>query len=243
MLQAISYAGMVSRWSPDDFCQILSEQEWEDLVDFLQVDIEDINRTQRLLLVAEGYDYALLSGAEWLSENYGVDVRCVSLSLATDPENGTEYLACGSVFPPPALAEQAVARNRLKRGSRPLKWADWKDALVNVANDSLRQFVEKELGQGRESNLRKRELFYRQNEKRRWVLCCRKEYAYVWQKGRFSDDLTFWKKLLGKSALVNEVKQGQALSFKLHTKEQLEAFFGVAAKAPALMIWHQQNGT
>jgi len=97
MLQAVSYAGMVARWGLEDFRDIVSEQEWEQLTDFLDVDVEEINRRQRLLLVAEGYDYALLAGAEWLSEQHGVDIRCSTVSLATDPKTGAEYLACASI--------------------------------------------------------------------------------------------------------------------------------------------------
>ena len=44
------------------------------LIEFLEVDKEDINRQQRIILIAEAYDYALLIGAEWLSEQYGVDI-------------------------------------------------------------------------------------------------------------------------------------------------------------------------
>ena len=63
---------MISRWGADDFRRLVSEDEWDALTDFLDVDVDEINRTQRRLLVVEGYDYALLAGAEWLSEQYGV---------------------------------------------------------------------------------------------------------------------------------------------------------------------------
>lgn len=76
LLQAISYAGMISQWEPDDFFQLLDEDQQEVLSDFLEVDREDINRQQRIILIAEAYDYALLVGAEWLSEQYGVDITC-----------------------------------------------------------------------------------------------------------------------------------------------------------------------
>ena len=59
--------------------------------------------------MAEGDDYALLSGAGWLSEACGADIRYATVSLATDEASGAEYLACASIFPPPALAEQAIA--------------------------------------------------------------------------------------------------------------------------------------
>ena len=71
MLQAISYAGMIAQWEPDDFLKLLDDEQQEALTDFLEVDRNDINRRQRIMLIAEAYDYALLIGAEWLSEAAG----------------------------------------------------------------------------------------------------------------------------------------------------------------------------
>lgn len=224
MLQAVSYAGMLSRWGVDDFRRLVSDDDWEALTDFLDVDVDEINRNQRLLLVAEGYDYALLAGAEWLSERYGVDIRCSAVALATDPATGADYLACSSVFPPPALAEQAAARSRSPRSSRPIKWADWDEALASLENEDLREFARKELESGRESYLRRRGLHYRINGKRRWTILCRKKFAYVWQRGRFNDDEEFWKNRLDDSASVKSVKSGSALSFNLNTASELDSF-------------------
>jgi len=224
MLQAISYAGMVARWGPEDFRDHISPDLWEELTDFLEVDVEDINRRQRLLLVAEGYDYALLSGAEWLAEQHGVDIRCVSLTLSTDKSTGAEYLACTSIFPPPVLAEQAVARGRKTRGARPSKWNDWEEALAQVKNEAVSAFVRAELGQGREDYLPKRALRYHVKGDRRWNLHCRNNHAYVWQLSRFPDDIAFWAEHLSDPSSVSPVKDGKALRFKLFTAKDFEAF-------------------
>jgi len=224
MLQAISYAGMLSRWDVDDFRRLASDDEWEALTDFLDVDVDEINRNQRLLLVVEGFDYALLAGAEWLSERFSVDVRCSAVALATDSATGTEYLACSSVFPPPALADQAAGRGRSPRSSRPLKWADWDEALAKVENEDLRKFAQEELESGRESYLRKRTFHYRIDGKRRLTISCRKKAAYVWQRGRFEDDEEFWRSRLEDPTSVKAVKSGSALSFNLNTASELQAF-------------------
>lgn len=224
MFQAISYAGMIAHWSPEDFRQVMSEPAWDALVEFLEVDVEEINRRQRLLLVAEGYDYALLAGAEWLTEQFGVDIRCAGVSLATDPSSHAEYLACSNVFPAPALVEQAVARQRSSRGTRPIKWTDWDEAVAAIANLPLRSFLEAELASGRESYLRRRGIFYRIDGKRRYSLYCRKNSAYVWQRGRFEGDQLFWQERLGDPDAIKVVKDGQALSFRLHTADDLRGF-------------------
>ena len=228
MLQAISYAGMVARWSPDEFQALLSQPQWEQLTEFLDVDVAELNREQRILLVAEGYDYALLSGAEWLSERHGIDLRCCTVSLAVDATNGSEYLACASVYPPPALAEQSVARSGRTRRTESSRWKDWNHALDAVHNADVRQYFTEQLGAGRENKLNRRVLFYRVDGKRRWHLRGRSDRAYVWQNGRFDGDEDFWMKRLGDDARVTQVKRGRALSFRLSSPSHITAFHDAA---------------
>jgi hypothetical protein len=246
MLQAVSYAGMIARWGSDEFQNLVSAAEWEKLIDFLNVEPEDINRSQRLLLVAEGYDYALLSGAEWLSEGYGVDIRCASVSLATDQDTGAEYLACASIFPPPELADQASARRHTGSATRPLRWVNWEDAISQIENEALVAFVSAELQAGRESYLRKRLLHYRLAGKRRWNLVCRKKLGYVWQSGRFSGDTEFWRSRISEADSVQPVKSEKALRFNLRTPSDFQAFSDAVNSALQDVEWldsiHEKAG-
>jgi len=245
MLQAISYAGMVARWNPEDFRNHISDVAWDELTDFLEGDVDDINRRQRLLLIAEGYDYALLAGAEWLTENHAVDIRCASLTLSTDRSTDAEYLTCTSIFPPPALAEQAVARGQTTRQSQPLKWSDWDEAIAQIDNTALAQFAREELDRGRDHYLRKRSLHYRQGGRRRWSLTCRTKHAYVWQRGRFPGDTEFWRNQLRDPSALAEVKDGKSLRFKLFTEEDFEAFRKGVEQDLVDLEWgaSEENGT
>ncbi len=136
MLQAISYAAMVSQWQPDDFLQLLDDDQQEALSDFLEVDKDQINRQQRIILIAETYDYGLLVATEWLSEKYEVNIICCRIAVATDPDTKAEYLACSIVYPAPELATAAVPRGR-KRGTGIVKWADWEAALAVVDKGAI----------------------------------------------------------------------------------------------------------
>lgn len=110
MFQAISYAGMVAKWRPDDFFGCLDADKREKLLDFLEVEKEEINRHQRIILIAEAFDFSVLVGAEWLNEQVGVDIICCRLSLAKDAMANTAFLVCSNVFPAPELAQQAIRR-------------------------------------------------------------------------------------------------------------------------------------
>ena len=242
MLQAVSYAGMIARWSADDVRNLVTAEQWDALTDFLDVDTDDMNRSQRLLLVAERYDFALLAGAEWLNEQYGVNIRCTAVTLATDPSTSAEYMACSSVFPAPALAEQAAARNRTPHSAKPLKWSDWEEALRGIENAELQCFAREELELGREQYLRRRGFHYRMAGKRRWSISCRRKTAYVWQRGRFEDDELFWKECIGEMAAVKPVKSGTALSFNLHVTADFHAFRNAVCSNPGNFQWYG-NGT
>src|SRR5262247_633858 len=82
LLQALSYAGMVAKWEPKRFIEQLRNfngaqqginQANEKLEEFMdEGDIDTVNRDQRIILLAEHFDYEVLVTAEWLIERYDV---------------------------------------------------------------------------------------------------------------------------------------------------------------------------
>jgi hypothetical protein len=224
MLQAISYAGMISSWSPDDILQLLDDKQQEALVEFLEVDRESINRLQRIILVAEAYDYALLVGAEWLSEQFGVDVSCCRIAMANDSATGSEYLTCSNIYPAPELSKEAVSRGHRRGESTKAKWSDWSTALSSVTNPAVVAYFESEVASGRESYLAKRILRYRVAGKRRWFLAARNKNAYVWQEGRFEEDVEFWQGGLADPSHVKPVKNKECLRLFLTACDEFQFF-------------------
>ncbi len=237
MFQAISYAGMISKWGVEDFRSRLSETRWEELTEFLDVDVEQINLRQRILLVAEGYDYALLVGTEWLSEQHNVDVRCVSVAFARDEATGAEYLACTSTYPPAELADHAVARRQSPASANPKKWETWEEALAAIENADVRAFAQSEMAQGRGGNLGKRALYFGTNGRWPWNFDCRNKHAYVWQDRRFEGDIEFWRARVSVPERVRSVNKGTALSFILCSGEDIAAFKSVTDSGIADSLW------
>lgn len=237
MLQAISYAGMISQWGPDDFVQLLDEDQQESLTEFLEVDREDINRAQRIILVAEAYDYALLIGAEWLSEQFGVDVTCCRIAVAQDTATDSEYLVCSNVYPAPELANEAISRGRKRTGTSKVKWSDWETALANITNKAVVSYFKQELATNRESYLRKRILRYRVAGKRRWFMAARNKNAYVWQQGRFEGDVEFWQEGLSKPNDVKPVKTDECLRLFLNTADDFQFFHDAATEKLQSSEW------
>jgi hypothetical protein len=224
MMQAISYAGMISTWASDELLSLLDDEKQESLTEFLECDTDDINRQQRLILIAEAYDYALLVGAEWLSEQYGVSISCCRISMAKDATTDSEYLVCSNVYPAPELAAEATSRVRLGKANRKVKWTDWETALANISNQAVVDFFKEQLDANRESYLRRRVVHYRVDGKRRWWVAARQKNVYVWQQGRFENDVEYWKQRLTNQDSVKPVKNEKCLRMFLENKKDIEVF-------------------
>ena len=237
MLQAISYAGMVSHWSSDEFDALLDGEQQEALGDFLECEKEDLNRQQRIILIAEAYDYALLAGAEWLSEQFGVNISCCRIAMAKDPTTASEYLVCSNVYPAPELAAEAKPRGRAAKGPRKAKWSDWESALANIVNPAVVGFFREQLETSRESYLRRRALRYRVNGRRRWYVTARRKLAYVWQEGRFEHDVEFWTEKLSNPESLKPVKGSTCLRMYLETSGDFESFHKAATTELSDVAW------
>jgi hypothetical protein len=250
LLQAISYAGMIAKWEPERFLRDLNQQERDKLVRFLdEEDIEIINHEQRIILVAKAFDYSVLVAAEWLTEPFGVDIRCCRLALATDSASGAEYLVCSTVFPEPKLAEKTIRRGRLASGGAKLRWPDWSNALASIQNQAIKAFFTDEINAGREKRLvpRGRFLVYRDSngEGRWWVRAHdgpQGSYAHIGQYGRFEGDEDYWRRGLKEVSVVNP----QKLKFYLETEADVH-FFRQAINEKAKVTWldeadREENG-
>jgi hypothetical protein len=75
LLQALAYAALISDWTPARLIaersrfSRKSENETEEEVDeFLDEGSNTLNGSQRVVLIAEEYDFEVLATAKWLSE-------------------------------------------------------------------------------------------------------------------------------------------------------------------------------
>lgn len=228
LFQAVSYAGMVSYWPGERFIETLATKNGmsnEDaraaVEEHVGPNISSINGKQRILLIAEDFDPALLIGCEWLHEQFGVDILCYRLVLSH--ENGNDYITCTCIYPPLEIATVTRAGMN-KSGQTPTKWASWDAALESVENTALKDFVQKELEKSQRNHLQTLELYYYINGKFWFSFNVKKEHAYIWQKKRFAGDVDYWKTRLSKPDQVEEKKEKQRLRFYLTTAADFTAF-------------------
>ena len=230
LLQALSYAAMISNWDSDYFLEMCSEmarrggsEDPEDaLVEHIGSDLSSLNHEQRVILIAEEFDWEVLATAEWLYEKHGIDIRCYRLAMSAD--SGQEYLTCTCIFPPPELREFAQTRIRRPRDDETSEWTNWDEALDQVQNEAMVEFFRAELARDVENRLRYRSLVYRNEGRRVLFVDGKRKHAYVWQDGRFEGDIETWRSVLESASTVKPVRDSRALRCILTTPRDFEAF-------------------
>ena len=65
---------------------------------------------------------------------------------------------------------------------------------------------------------------YRLDGKRRFFVRARKQKAYIWQRGRFADDLSFWKKKLSSELEIEPVDDSKCLRFYIAADDDSQRF-------------------
>lgn len=223
LLQAASYAGMVQRWPSERFAEELATgrnlapaEAQAKIEDYLEDAVGSLNRRQRLVLVAEGFDAALLAAAEWLHEKHRVDLLLVRVEFFVEGEN--EYIAFNRVFPAPRT--EPAERPRAETGP-----ADWDEALLNIRNPFLADFIRSELRlPGRNSSPERRSIRYWRGGRRLFWMAIKPDFATVGQSGRFEGDVTFWRERLSMPDRVRPRIHDREVGFRLVTAEDFARF-------------------
>lgn len=244
LLQSLSYAATIAEWTTAELlaerCRLLGKpmaEVQEEIEEFLGEGSAALNSRQRIMLLAEDFDFMVLATAEWLTEKHGVDIRCYRLALCQDDQ--TEYLTCTCIFPPPEIAQQAVRRGQRAAGAgtQPLKWKDWNEAISQIENPAMAAFYRAELANNVNGYLPKRQLIYRAGDKTRIWIAARKKHAYGWQLGRFAGDVDFWQSRMNERDSVQPVKDGRALRLNLSTENDFRKFGEAIRGAFQTVTW------
>jgi len=111
LMQAISYAGMVSEWDSERilrqyaiFVKKPIEDARDELEQFLNEGLGTLNQSQRIVLLPDQFPYEVLIGSKWLPEK---DIRCYRFVLA-EGELSQIFVTCPRVYPPLESARPAA---------------------------------------------------------------------------------------------------------------------------------------
>jgi hypothetical protein len=139
LLQAISYAAMVSKWDAARFKEVLGATVREDDADLQSLLDDEAFEVQgpEMVLLAESFEPEVILAAEWLA-GFGVPITAFSIS-AVD-YRGDTLVSIDQRFPLADVDDVYVART-----SRHATRADdtsWDDALENISFPFARRAVD-----------------------------------------------------------------------------------------------------
>ncbi len=106
LTRAMNSASRVAAWDSDEFLRRIGPAKSQELRVYLAQNYRNLNKFQRVILVAEEFSQDLVGTASWLSGSYGVDLACVEVTLAYDPVSGAEFLNCNLIMARPSIVDE-----------------------------------------------------------------------------------------------------------------------------------------
>ena len=127
--QAIKYASYCSKLLPDEiyrqYATYLGKTESEAekaIEEFIDTDIDSLNREQRIILAAREFNSEVLSAVLWLRE-YGLDIQCTRLAPYLDSD-GELFIKPETIVPLPE-AKDYIERKEFKQRTAAANASDW----------------------------------------------------------------------------------------------------------------------
>lgn len=123
--QSIRYASYCSNLQADEIYKILADRKKidadrarQEIEEFIDEELEALNKSQRIILVASEFHSDVASAVLWLRD-YEVDVRCVRLRCFTDTD-GNFFLNPELIIPLPEAQDYVVRREAKQQRERSL---------------------------------------------------------------------------------------------------------------------------
>lgn len=131
LLQALSYAGMMSTWDADTIISKINPR-WnpdpQELIDL--VNSSELSTDIKIVLIAEYYDPEVILTANWLSGTYSVDITAFAVSLHKMGDQ--TFISLDQRYPLKDLADSYEERRRRKDRKRPKQDVTWDDVLPTL---------------------------------------------------------------------------------------------------------------
>jgi len=150
LLQALSYAAMLSTWSPDDYVQKTNGKSNSDDVKCLLEGIESMS-DPKIVLVAEDYDPEVILTADFL-RNHDIDITAIAVSLVK--HNNEILMSFDRRYPLSGLEDTYTPRAQpRKKINDDIVDATWQDVIswskVSWAEEAIQKL--RDLGFGGEN--------------------------------------------------------------------------------------------
>lgn len=238
-LQALKYGLLIRSWEPSKFIQCYKEfknlssieEATRELLDFVDTETLSIKSNRlSIYLVAEAFEDEVLIVARELNSLGLCDVFCVRVEVLASGENLVWNFSCEARPDRERDDENGQVADRMSVSGEITTEA----SFAAFQNESFRPIFIREY---------ERKITYKPKFKRlmyscpgvRWSVSAKQYGAYLWQTGRFQNDITLY------SEFMDDPKEGDGGSCviaKMRKPEQLEKLIKLieAMKSPSAQI-------
>lgn len=211
LLQSLSYSGMISTWSPDDFIKVAKQNNSKDLDDLTDL-IQDIDtEAVRIVMVAEEFTPEVMLSASWLHSKYDLDITACSIKVFTMAAD--VIFDISKIFPLAELEDSYQSRRR-KKTTTACKETDWESVKEKLKYSWGPSLIDKCLSIKDGDATRRRFLQIARNyDDLEWItLNFREKYLNIYIKGKPEDGEHFFKSKFQEDVDVSEWRDGWSVN-------------------------------
>lgn len=185
LLQALSYAAMVSTWDNNRLISKIQQDinpEPEELIDL--INNNELNIDIKIILVSELYDPEVIITAEWLSNKYGIDITAFAVSLHKLEKQ--YFVNFEQKLPLKELADVYEERGIRTKSKKRTKDITWDDVIPKLKYKFGKRAVELCLTEKEGDASRRRFVGFRSNyDGFDWIsINFREKYLNIYIKGK-----------------------------------------------------------
>ncbi len=234
LLQAISYAAMVSKWDAARFRQALgtkNDEDSEELRSLLEDEAFEL-KDPEIVLVAESFEPEVILAADWLSQ-FGVPIAAFAISGVQ--HRGDTLISIDQRFPLAGVDDVYVRRSKRRTG--PVEGSSWDEALKSVSFPFAKRAVEvfRKRSEGSPGR-RAFDSIYGSSPLGRMRIAFKKKYLKVYTTDQSAKVETVIRELLEPKIQVStwgsESTKNSGFTFTIETQEQFEHFLKAVGEAP-----------
>lgn len=131
LLQALSYAAMLSNWDSETLLENIQDGVGKDREELKEIIADnEISKDIKIILIAESFDPEVIITADWLTKEHGVDITAFSIS----PHKIEEHIILhfDQRFPLKELSDVYESRTRSRKSQSNRKEVTWDDIIPKL---------------------------------------------------------------------------------------------------------------
>lgn len=221
LLQALSYASMVAKWNKETLISEIQRPinpEASELIDL--INNNELNPEVKIILISELYDPEVIITAEWLNNNYGLDITAFAVSIHKMEQQ--IFVNFEQRLPLKELADVYEERGRKSKTSTSKSSETWEEVLPKLKY----KFAKKALDLCRKEKdgdpSRRRFVGFRSNvDGFDWIsINFREKYLNIYIKGKPENAEEFLKSKFSEPTEISYWQDGY--SFKIENEKKFD---------------------